>query len=66
MLRFILLFLSILSSSIYINQVITDSINARLHPFGTEEDAKNAIKISKFKLILLTISALLWAITFNI
>ena len=66
MLKFIVLFLAILSTFLYANQVISDLINARLHPFGTDEDAKNAIKISKFKLALLTVSALLWAITFSI
>lgn len=57
---FLVIVLAILSSLIYMNLMLTDAINAKINPYGTGKDEKQAILLSKIKYALLVIMALTW------
>ena len=57
---YFLLVLALIATFIYCHLMITDTINARLNPYGTEKDNETALLIAKVKYGLLLIMAFSW------
>lgn len=58
---YILFFLALATTFLYIHLMVTGMINSRLNPYSNGSKDDNAILVSKIKYVLLLIMALSWA-----